>query len=314
MMFLICDNFGTFTPESGRIAMTPSSVCIGFVPLAPKVAIDAKTEVDFHTNLMTKPHKRKIRRTFETGLWVQMRSSPSQFQLHAKVNRLQIDNQMYDCIFPVVLAPVPLPKSVAVDSGMKPFAELSIVQLLMKNTQIKQFKYFKLLIQEFHIKVDLGFVNALVDLLQTAQYSETEEQQMFLTDIKLVDEPLYAHVSTQSLQEQKSFYDLLHFSPLKIHVSFSMAAGASTSAETPNFLNVLLQGLGVTLTDLQDVVFKYVCPKRVRFSICFFQIGLFRTRIHFLNAETVDRRSYETLRGPVGQATVRPRARFRCFR
>jgi hypothetical protein len=33
------------------------------------------------------------------------------------VNRLQIDDQMYDCVFPVVLAPVPPPKSVAADSG-----------------------------------------------------------------------------------------------------------------------------------------------------------------------------------------------------
>ncbi|XP_044259687.1 vacuolar protein sorting-associated protein 13 isoform X2 [Tribolium madens] len=225
---------------------------------SPKVAIDAKTEVDFKMNVMTKPNKRRIRRTFQTGLWIQMRTSPSQLQIHAKINRLQLDNQMYDCIFPVVLAPVPLPKSVAIDSGMKPFAELSIVQLLMKNTQVKQFKYFKLLIQEFHIKVDLGFVNALVDMLQSAEYSDTEEQQLFLKDMSLVDEPLYSHVSTQSLQEQKSFYDLLHFSPLKIHLSFSMAAGnsAGQSSSTPNFLNVLLQGLGVTLTDLQDVVFR----------------------------------------------------------
>lgn len=84
--------------------------------------------------------------------------------------------------------------------------------------------------------------------------------------MSLVDEPLLAHVSTQSLQEQKNFYDLLHFSPLKIHVSFSLAApptsnaqggGGSSQSSTPAFLNVLLQGLGVTLTDMQDVVFRY---------------------------------------------------------
>lgn len=76
--------------------------------------------------------------------------------------------------------------------------------------------------------------------------------------MKLVDEALYSHAATQSIQEQKSFYDLLHFSPLKIHISFTMASGSTSGKqiETPNFLNVLLQGLGVTLTDLQDVVFK----------------------------------------------------------
>jgi hypothetical protein len=46
-----------------------------------------------------------------------MKTSPHQLQLHAKVNRLQIDDQMYDCVFTVVLAPVPPPKSVAADSG-----------------------------------------------------------------------------------------------------------------------------------------------------------------------------------------------------
>lgn len=69
-----------------------------------------------------------------------------------------------------------------------------------------------------------------------------------------MNEPLYAHASLQSKQEQKNFYDLLHFSPLKIHVSFTLPQGQQVAA--PNFLTVLLQGLGVTLTNLQDVVFK----------------------------------------------------------
>lgn len=82
-----------------------------------RVLVDGKYDIDFNTLLMYKPNKRKLKRTFQTGLWLQMKSSPSQTQLHAKVNRLQIDNQMYDCIFPVILAPIPPPKSVAVDSG-----------------------------------------------------------------------------------------------------------------------------------------------------------------------------------------------------
>lgn len=90
--------------------------------------------------------------------------------------------------------------------------------------------------------------------------------------MSLVDEPLMSHVSSQSLQEQKNFYDLLHFSPLKIHVSFSLAAptsgaGQALSGSTPTFLNVLLQGLGVTLTDMNDVVFRFVLCPTVRYVI-----------------------------------------------
>lgn len=82
-----------------------------------RVTIDNKMEVDFDAEMMLKPNKKRIRRTFMMGLWLQMKSSPTQLQLHAKINRLQIDNQMYDCLFPVVLAPVPPPKSVALNSG-----------------------------------------------------------------------------------------------------------------------------------------------------------------------------------------------------
>lgn len=115
-----------------------------------------------------------------------------------------------------------------------------------------------MLIQEFHIKVDLGFINAVMEVLSPSKADDAiAEKKLFLNDLKAAQEPLYSLVSSQSLQEQKNFYDLLHFSPLKIHVSFSMAAsGGLTAQHTPNFVSVLLQGLGVTLTDLQDVVFK----------------------------------------------------------
>lgn len=93
--------------------------CVRHTVMNPKhswfVKVDSKTEIDFRSGKMYKPQKRKIRRTFLTGLWFQLKTSPTQMQVHAKINRLQIDNQLYDCFFPVVLAPVPLPKSVASD-------------------------------------------------------------------------------------------------------------------------------------------------------------------------------------------------------
>lgn len=223
------------------------------------MVVDQKTEVDFRNMSMLKPHKRKLRRSFQTGFWFQRKSSPSQLQLHAKINRVQIDNQMYECIFPVVLAPVPPPKSVAANQALKPFAELSLYQRIMKHSHVQQYKYFKVLIQEFHVKVDLAFIKAITDVLAAEERSNKEDEQLFATDMLLADEPLLSHVSTQSLQEQKNFYDLLHLSPLKIHVSFSMAShGGSTvvGSALPEFVNVLLQGLGVTLTDMQDVLFR----------------------------------------------------------
>ncbi|GLH16637.1 Vacuolar protein sorting-associated protein 13A [Gryllus bimaculatus] len=216
-------------------------------------------EVDFEKGELIKPHRRRLKRTYNTGLWLQMKTSKHQMQLHAKVNRLQVDNQMPDCIFPVVVAPVPLPRSISANSAFKPFLELSIVKRLMEHSPVVQYKYFKALVQEFHIKVDIGFINALLQFIE-ADVSDEDEQMRFEEDCKVMNEPLKAHASLMSSAEQKNFYDLLHFSPLKIHLSFSLSSTGGglkgVGQEAPHFLNVLMQSLGVTLTDMQDVVFK----------------------------------------------------------
>lgn len=61
--------------------------------------------------------KRDLRRSYQPGLWVQLRVSRHQQHFHAKLHTLQVDCQLPDCVFPTILAPVPLPKSVAADKG-----------------------------------------------------------------------------------------------------------------------------------------------------------------------------------------------------
>ena len=63
-------------------------------------------------------------------------------------------------------------------AALKPFAELSIVQRIMPHSNVQQFKYFKVLIQEFHVKVDMGFINAFLEMFQSEEVSEKEEVSM----------------------------------------------------------------------------------------------------------------------------------------
>nr|XP_012230348.1 PREDICTED: vacuolar protein sorting-associated protein 13C isoform X2 [Linepithema humile] len=221
-----------------------------------RIMLEPKLMVDYLNMEMLKPHRRYMRRTFQTGLWLQYRTSAHQVQLHAKINRLQIDNQLSECVFPVILAPVPPPKSVTQSTVMKPFAELSMVKRLLEHSTVQQFRYFKVLIQEFHIKVDIVFINAIMGLFEANEVNDAEESALFRTDMKLVNEPLMYHVSLITTAEQKNFFDLLHFSPLKIHISFSMTGSGGGPSAVPQVLNVLLQGIGVTLTDINDIVFK----------------------------------------------------------
>lgn len=66
---------------------------------------------------MLYPHKRKIKRVFEPGLWAAYRAGKNFITFHMKINRIQIDNQLQDSIFPVVLFPMPPPKTVAISHG-----------------------------------------------------------------------------------------------------------------------------------------------------------------------------------------------------
>lgn len=182
-----------------------------------------------------------------------MKSSPFQNQLHVKINRIQVDNQFLDPIFPVVLAPIAPPKSVATTTTMKPFIECSMVQRIIPNSEVKQYKYATILIQEFHFKVDIVFLTAIAEMF-ASEVTDEHAAKLFRSDVDSIELPLSTFFEQHSQQEQKNFYDNLHLSPLKIHVSFSMA-GSDTKA-LPGFLGRLVQGVGVTLTDVNDVVFR----------------------------------------------------------
>lgn len=129
------------------------------------IQFDSGLEVDFYLMRALKPHSATIRRVFQTGVWLSYKVLPHSTQIHAKLNRIQIDNQLQDGIFRVVLAPVKPPKTVIhLDMTPKPFVEISIMQRTSSHSYVVQYKYFKILIQEFLVRVDIQFVNALVEL------------------------------------------------------------------------------------------------------------------------------------------------------
>lgn len=206
--------------------------------------------VDFHEMMIIKgPKMRGIRRSFYPGFWFQQKKSQYQTQTHAKINRIQIDNQTSDPIFPVIFSPISPPKSIAAAGDKKPFVELSIVERVIPYSTVKQYKYMKALIQEFHIKIDMDFLTEILTMV-SAEESDEKREKRFVDQLEVIRQPLESLVNVQTTQEQKNFYDLLHLGPLKVHVSFSMQ-----QTEKQN-LPPIFSGIGVTLTDINDVVFR----------------------------------------------------------
>ncbi|XP_064471874.1 intermembrane lipid transfer protein Vps13-like isoform X2 [Ornithodoros turicata] len=198
--------------------------------------------------------RRDVRRLARPGIWCQYKMSKHQSMIHARLHMLQVDNQIPDCTFPVILTPVIIRRSLGEGMIPKPFIETSIIIRQFDYSQVRQFKYFKVLIQEFHIRIDQCFVNSLTSFTSINE-KDTDHEQLIDQD-KLKVKVNLKEVSEQfSEQGTKDFFDMLHFSPLKVHLSFSLSTGGKESSGSPLF-NLLLQSFGVTLTEIQDAVLK----------------------------------------------------------
>ncbi|XP_040272989.1 LOW QUALITY PROTEIN: vacuolar protein sorting-associated protein 13A [Bufo bufo] len=204
-----------------------------------------------------------VRRSFLPALKVEYSASAHQASIRLQVYRIQIQNQIPGAIFPFVFYPVKPPKSVTMDSEPKPFTDVSIVMRTAGHSEISRIKYFKVLIQEMDLRVDLGFLYALADLFtQSGKMPKDQVEELFKKDIESIQAELstVSSISTSRL----SLYEDFHISPIKLHLSFSLSTGGDDGNKElrdkelipVQSLNLLLKSIGATLTDVQDVVFK----------------------------------------------------------
>ncbi|KAJ8005978.1 hypothetical protein DPEC_G00123500 [Dallia pectoralis] len=214
---------------------------------------------------MMRPCDAPIRRNFLPGVKVEYSMSARQSAYRVQINRIQIQNQMPGAIFPYVFYPVKLPNSVTMDSEPKPLTDISIVTRAAGHSNISRIKYFKVLIQEMDLKLDLGFLYAILDMFtpENANVMTSEHMvELFEKDIERLQTEL-SHVSATDTSPI-SLYEYFHISPIKLHLSVSLSSGGEdgnkekrdTELIPVQSLNLLLKSIGATLTDVQDVVFK----------------------------------------------------------
>jgi vacuolar protein sorting-associated protein 13A/C len=58
---------------------------------------------------------------------------------------------------------------------MRPFVEMSMVQRLLEHSPVQQFKYLRVLVQEFHVKLELDFLNALLGMFTTVESLDSDD-------------------------------------------------------------------------------------------------------------------------------------------
>ncbi len=121
------------------------------------------------------------RRLANPGIWISLAKSEHITQCHVKINRLQIDNQLSDCIFGIVMCPIAPPITLAADQSPKSFMELSTV--IQRQATMKRFKSSSILIQEFLIQIDRGLLLSLKELFEVA-VKKLNNKQLIDKDLK----------------------------------------------------------------------------------------------------------------------------------
>ncbi|XP_077174397.1 intermembrane lipid transfer protein VPS13C isoform X2 [Paroedura picta] len=227
------------------------------------VQVDSNLEVNFNKRPMEMrlPTKCSIKRDFLSGIHVEFKQSPHQRSLRAQLYWLQVDNQLPGSMFPVVFHPVAPPKSIALDSEPKPFIDVSIITRFNEYSKVLQFKYFMVLIQEMALKIDQGFLGAIIGFTTPSTDPEAERQKTKLIqkDVDALNTELMESSMTDA--STLSFFEHFHISPVKLHLSLSLGAGGEESDKGKeeiaiHSVNLLLKSIGATLTDVDDLIFK----------------------------------------------------------
>ncbi|XP_055887721.1 intermembrane lipid transfer protein VPS13A-like isoform X3 [Biomphalaria glabrata] len=225
-----------------------------------EASLHDQIEADLKQMQMTKPFMGALRRTFRPGLWCQYHSSKHHMSVNITLQTLQIDNQLPDAYFPTALAPTPIPAYILRHMGPKPFIEVGLMRRIVPEENIDTIRYAKILVQEFNLKLDKGFILSVIDIIGKSAPVEKESFQL-QCDLCLARQSLKEATTVLiASRPQKIFFEYIHLSPLKLHLSFSLhgkasvsSVGAPTSSIKSDIVDFFLNSLGVTLTEIKNV-------------------------------------------------------------
>ncbi|CUM64753.1 uncharacterized protein PRCAT00002364001 [Priceomyces carsonii] len=215
------------------------------------------TEEDenYHTRLLTKfegfgislinARNQELCYVTLRGLEVRYNESDLYQNLSIKLKWIQIDNQLYGGIFPIVLYPTVVPKS-GKEMNNHPSFSGSVSRVKDDSHGVLFIKYATILLQEMTIEIDEDFLFALIEFSKIPGASWNNEQVDVLCDYHLeLPEP-------KSLSERSDIYfEALHLQPTLTNLSFVRTERVNAEnrvASSQNtlmfFFNVLTMAIG----------------------------------------------------------------------
>jgi vacuolar protein sorting-associated protein 13A/C len=158
---------------------------------------------------------------------------------------IQVDNQLYGGIFPLIFYPSVVPKT-GKEMEAHPIFRITVTRVKDDSYGVLYIKYATFLMQQMTIEIDEDFIFALLDFTKVPGASWTEEKEGQLTPTSLdIPEP------EQEDGGQDIYFELLHLQPMQFDLSFVRTerinaedTGSSSSNPFMFAVNVLTMSIG----------------------------------------------------------------------
>ncbi|KAL9941010.1 hypothetical protein V8E36_000498 [Tilletia maclaganii] len=181
------------------------------------------------------------------GLELTTAESQTTMSINVICKWIQIDNQLFGGLFPIVLYPTVVPKD-GKDLEVHPTLQIALIRLKDQSHGVTHVKYASILLQEITAELDEDFLFALYDFskLKGASWEAVADDT---TDF--IEHPTEIPEPQGSTAEQDDIYfEVLHLQPIALNLSFMRTervnADERVSSRNPLifFFNALTMALG----------------------------------------------------------------------
>ncbi|KXX82464.1 Vacuolar protein sorting-associated protein 13 [Madurella mycetomatis] len=199
---------------------------------------------------------------------VQLRysDSPLYQTVSLAVKWIQIDNQLYGGIFPMILYPSVVPKR-AQEIEAHPSLHAMVTRVKDDSYGVEYIKYATILLQEMTVELDEDFIYAVLDFSRVpgASWSSSDEGD------KLCDDNIDIPQPKQQQSGRDIYFEVLNIQPMQLDLSFVRTERVNVEDKTSSrnpvmfFFNVMTMALG-NINDA-PVRFNALMLENVRVSI-----------------------------------------------
>ncbi|KAL2261106.1 hypothetical protein VTK26DRAFT_4694 [Humicola hyalothermophila] len=199
---------------------------------------------------------------------VQLRysDSPLYQTVSLAVKWIQVDNQLYGGIFPMILYPSVVPKR-AQEIEAHPSLHAMVTRVKDESYGVEYIKYATVLLQEMTLELDEDFIYAVLEFskIPGASWESAEEEDRLCDDNIDIPQP------NQQQADRDIYFEVLNIQPMQLNLSFVRTERVNvedkTSSKNPVmfFFNVMTMALG-NINDA-PVRFNALMLENVRVSV-----------------------------------------------